>query len=225
MKTGYFNLTIFFLCLATIGRADETIVEKVFKEEKIEKVSKFIQYNNRVMLFTPAHIGYERIKPNGMYVGVEAFQSPVFNKKYKKEFVDVELRLGHNSFYNGKDHFTPFIMLGGAGANHTRSFFNIDYQFKNWGTVYGGAGFLYTHECDSIFNIGVNAKLLLGGCVCQKDKKLGSPLVGMDVAVPFTFRFGNHKHWDFRLEPFFFGLKGQGSVGYLGWRNSLGYRF
>jgi hypothetical protein len=226
MKNRYLTLVAVLLALITLGHADEAILEKVFKKEKTGTLPPPLQYHNRAMLFTPAHIGYERIKLNDTYWGIEAFESPVFNKHKKKSFANAELRVGHNFIYSGANFFTPFLMVGCAGANSTRHFFDIDYRFKEWGVVYGGAGFLYTRQFDPIFNLGLNAKLLLGGSVHQKHKKLGSPTIGTDIAIPFTFRFGRHQRWDFRLEPFFFGLYGQkGSVGYLGWRNSLGLRF
>lgn len=225
MKNHCFSLLSLLLPLAAVANTNETVIAKVFKTEKTVEPMEFIQYNNRVMVFTPAHIGYERIKPNAMYVGVEVFKSPIFNRGHKNSFVDAELRVGHNFFYNDKDHFSPFVMLGTNGTNPTRSFLKIDYRLKNWGMAYGGVGFLYTHEFDPVFNMGINLKLLVGGSICHKHKKIGSPSIGTDVAVPLTFRFGRKKHWDFRLEPFFFGLHGQGSLGYFGWRNSVGYRF
>jgi hypothetical protein len=94
------------------------------------------------------------------------------------------------------------------------------------GIVYGTFGFLYDHEFNSIFTLGVNLKGLIGGPVNKKHFNWGSPVGGFDIAVPITFRFGHKRHWDARIEPFNIYLHGTNTTrNYFGFRSTVGYRF
>jgi hypothetical protein len=78
----------------------------------------------------------------------------------------------------------------------------------------------------SVFNLGVNMKGFVGSDMRHTYLNLGSTVVGADVAVPITFRFGNKRHWDLRLEPFGIYIHGsRGSQLYFGGRSTIGYRF
>ncbi len=179
-----------------------------------EPAPSFFEYHNRMAVFGPLHQVYERIKPDAFYTGVEAWFSPFWS-----EVFEAELRFGYNLFYNGRDHLTPFVGGGifKSSKGHPHSFPAVGY---------GVFGFLYDHEFDSVINLGVNLKGIIGGGISTKHRDWGSPVVGFDVAVPLTFRFGHKRHWDYRFEPFDIYLHGKNrSLNSIGLRNTIGYRF
>jgi hypothetical protein len=182
-----------------------------FSNEGIENKPLFPQYHNRVILFMPLHQGYDRIKNDAFYAGIEAFAT---NSSGDRLLANAELRLGYNFFFNQRDHVTPFAAAGYVRAEHAQ------------GVAYGALGVLYTHEFTSAFNLGLNAKALLGGPTGRSHFNWGSPVGGGQLSVPFTFRFGKNRHWDARLEPFDLFLVGsENSKNFAGCITSLGYRF
>ncbi len=174
----------------------------------------FIEYNNRMSVFSPLHQVYERTKPNAFYAGVEGwFACP--------GVAEGDLRMGYNFFWNGRDHFTPF-----AGVGVFKDIHHHHHHHSKPAIVYGAAGFLYDHEFTSWFTLGLNVKGMLGGAVSEKHFDWGSPVGGADVALPITFRFGKLRHWDYRIEPFNICLHGSNATqNYFGFRNTIGYRF
>ena len=187
---------------------------------KEDKPTQFIQYNNRAVIFTPFHQSYERIKTDAFYAGVEAFL--VANKK-NHTLLNGELRMGYGFFFNRRDHLIPF-----AGAGYLQDFFTRHHHLRhNPGIAYGALGFQYTHEFNSVFNLGINAKIFAGSPMSQKHLDWGSSVVGgSELSIPITFRFGRSRHWDFRLEPFNWYLHGtKASRDYRGCIVTLGYRF
>lgn len=220
MKCNYLKALLPILLATLLGHADQYASEEQKSiQQKIE--SHFIQYHNRVILFSPFHQGYERIKPNAYYVGVEGYLT-IDSYGINPFFVDAELRMGYNFFFNGREHITP---VGGIG--YFEDFRKRHHHSHHKpGIVYGSVGFLYDHEFNTIFNLGVTAKFLIGGPVSKKHFDWGAPVVGADVSLPITFRFGHKRHWDYRIEPFNIYLHGSNaSQDYWGFRNSLGYRF
>lgn len=214
----------------------------------------FNEYENRIVIFPPWHLVYERIKPNDFYIGIEGWITgavrsvPTFYNSHEHQFSDdktrfifiaeAEFRLGYNYFYNGRDHFTP--ILGGGVFKDTSKYWihtwgwdyyrgsysydSPDYHLPWLG--YGTVGFLYNHEFNSIFNLGANLKGILGGGISSEYMKWGSVVLGFDIAFPFTFRFGHKRHWDIRLEPFNIYLHGShNSRNYVGGRSTIAYRF
>lgn len=206
----------------------------------------FIEYNNRISVFYPNHQTYERTKPNAFYVGVEAWEiaaisinstndeTPLFHLLF-----EAELRFGYNFFYNRKDHITPII-----GGGFIKDFTNFHSETLSWDSQnpnyvwrnihsyslpalgYGTLGFLYNHEFNTIFNLGFNCKGMIGAGGSNSHFNWGSPIIGVDMALPITFRFGYKRHWDFRIEPFYQYLHGsKNSMSYVGFRGTLGYRF
>ncbi len=200
----------------------------------------FYEYDNRIGVFYPMNLVYERIKTDAFYFGIEAWATYVLSndKGHSNRFLgDAEIRMGYNYFYNKRDHITPFV---GAGVikdfckerSETRFFFNGTFvrsehhYYQKSPVVYGVFGLLYDHEFNSIFNLGVNFKGLIGGGVGSNHKNWGSTVGGIDVSLPITFRFGYHRHWDLRLEPFYIYLNSSHfSRNYFGGRGTLGYRF
>jgi hypothetical protein len=186
------------------------------------KEAHLYEYHNRVILFQPLHQGYERIKPDAFYVGVEGYVAPEVNQTRLSWLLDAELRLGYNFFFRGRDHLTPVTGIGYAQT------FSREHSHTHHkpGILYSIFGLLYDHAFNSVFNLGVNAKFLLGGAVNSNSFDWGSPVIGCDASLPITLRFGRHRHWDYRIEPFNFYLHGShATVDYFGFRNTLAYRF
>lgn len=214
MKNKSLKILLSLLSFPLLGCADSAPTQ--------EPESPFIQYHNRVALFAPLHQSYERIKPHSVYFGVEEYALPVFNGRRLATLFDAEFRAGYNFFFRGKDHLTAF---GGVGFNELWK--RHDRHIP--GILYGTVGFLYNHEFNTVFGLGANAKFLMGGPMSSSDDfswGAGSPVVGCDISLPITFRFGPKRHWDYRIEPFNIFLAGsEDSQNYFGFRGTLGYRF
>jgi hypothetical protein len=222
MKHNRLALLLPILALSALGYADQP---NSTNEEPADQATKtpFIEYDNRI-LFWPTHLGYERIKPNAVYTGIETYAIPVIksgNNKYQYTLLDVEFRLGYNLFFREKDHFTPVV-----GTGYTQNIWKRhDHNPNRPGILYGLIGFLYWHEFNSRFNLGLNGKFLLGSTVNDKHN-WGSPVMGTDISIPITFRLGSLRNWDLCIEPFTLYLHGShGKQCYVGFRNSVGYRF
>jgi hypothetical protein len=231
MKNKFLNSIIPVLTITVLGYADQTPTllglpkQDTPKEKKAtgQKEPPFIQYHNRIVVFAPNHQGYERIKPNAFYVGVEGFFVPVLNREDGNFLLDAELRMGYNFFFKQRHHFTPF-----AGVGFVQDF--IRYRHNHFehkpGIMYGTTGFLYTYETSDVTNVGINAKFIVGDPLSEKHFDWGTPVIGADIALPVTFRFGRGRHWDYRLEPFYMYLHGSNETqDYLGFRSTVGYRF
>ena len=205
------------------------------KKEKPASKTPYIEYHNRMAVFAPWHQVYERIKPNAFYAGVEAYIVPVWGTGHRSWLADAELRMGYNFFWDGKQHMTPIAGVGVLEVGRDRH-----HHFRHKPEiVYGTLGCLMDYEFNSVFNLGANIKLLVGGNVHHdhhhhkqfpwmhhKEHGWKSVVWGYDLAIPFTFRFGRNRHWDFRLEPFNIFLKSRHSSRDLwGFRNTIGYRF
>ena len=188
----------------------------------------YYEYHNRIAVFSPLHQTYERIKTNAFYTGVEIWAMSTWTNGPGTNYAflgEAELRFGWNYFYNGRDHVTPFV---GAGVikDYKREKFNDDHGAKKPAVAYGVFGLLYDHEFNSIFNLGINLKGLVGGQISKSRYDWGSPVGGIDIALPITFHFGHHRHWDIRIEPFDIYLRGTHvSRNYFGFRSTVGYRF
>ncbi len=208
--------------MPVIGHADDGLFWKKHPEkvEIVTKLTPFYEYHNRIIVFSPLHQGYERIKPDALYWGLEGW----FVRSYNKDnnwLLDGEFRMGYNFLYNKVDHVTPF-----AGIGYIQDFTRHHHHHHKPGIVYGTMGFLYDHEFNSVFTLGVNLKGLLGGPDSKKHFNWGSPVGGVDMALPITFRFGRHRHWDLRLEPFTTYLHGSHACAYyMGSRCTIGHRF
>ncbi len=202
-----------FFCVQTLLYADGS-------ETAANAKTPFIEYNNRMAVFTINHLVYERIKPNAFYTGVEGWFLGSCNDHF---IAEGEYRAGYNFFWNGRDHFTPLAGLGFFKDFHKSP--QHHHKIKP-GIVYGTVGFLYDHEFTSVFNLGLNVKGIIGGPVAKKQYDWGNPVGGVDVSLPITFRFGYKRHWDARLEPFDIYLHGsENSLNTVGFRSTVGYRF
>lgn len=221
MKNICLTLSLATLLVPVLGHTDDGSFWKTHPEkvEVMAKVIPFYEYHNRMVVFLPWHQAYERIKPDAIYWGVEAWYTHVDNKDHNW-LLDAEARVGYNLVYNKIDHVTPF-----AGVGYIQDFSKHYHKYHKPGIVYGTVGMLYDHEFNSVFTLGMNLKGLIGA-PAKKKHYWGSPVVGADVAIPITFRLGKRRHWDLRLEPFNTYLYGaHAHAYYLGTRCTLGYRF
>lgn len=236
MKNEYLKFLVpAMLMMPLLAHADEAVFEiaqsdcnvSVKTESNCNETPSFYEYHNRISVFGPLHQAYERIKTDAFYVGVEAWLLNTVSNRCDL-LGEAELRFGYNFFYNGRDHVTPFVGTGvidDYGLQRVRQEFFHHYKRKP-PVVYGVFGILYDHEFNRLFNLGFNVKGLVGGSVKKHHLNWGSPVVGIDVAIPITFRFGYRRHWDCRIEPFYIYLHGsQISQNYFGGRSTIGYRF
>jgi hypothetical protein len=222
MKNRCLKIFLSLLSVAFYGYADQATLGTV-QPPCPKKETKFIQYHNRLIILAPSYQGYERIKPRAFYVGIEAVVDSVLNKGSDHVLFDTELRMGYNFFFQERDHLTPFA---GLGYLEDYGFHHHHHIHHKPGIGYGTLGFLYNHEFNTIFNLGLDAKVLFGGPENKKHFNWGSFVVGTNVSIPFTFRFGSHRHWDYRIEPYNVYLHGTNkSADYVGLRSSFAYRF
>jgi hypothetical protein len=245
MKSNYLKIklmmvpVIMFFC--SFVQNDGLRAENIKMDQKNEvKKTPYVEYHNRMTCFSPFHQCYERIKNDAFYAGVEGWLIPAYSEKRTHTILDAEFRMGYNFFCNGTNHVTPLVGVGmfeDFKVNHHNYHYtdkngeiiSAHYKHKKMALVYAAVGFLYDHEFNSIFNLGLNSKGLFGAAVIDNspDKNdWGKFIAGVDVAMPITFRFGKNRHWDFRIEPFDIFIHGQeNSMNYIGLRNTLGYRF
>ncbi len=219
-----------FLALSTVCAATALVHADSAQNNQQAAPTPYIEYNNRMAVFTPWHVTYERTKVDAFYAGLEAWATPALFHHHNRIIAEGEFRLGYNYFWNGRDHFTPFAGIGYFKETNERwcwwqKHHHIHGSTKA-GVLYGTIGVLYDHEFTDVFNLGFNVKGLVGGPVSHRHHHWGSPVFGIDVAVPFTFRFGYKKHWDVRIEPFDIYLHGsKHHENYFGGRSTIGYRF
>ncbi len=193
----------------------------------------FIEYHNRIAAFNMLatyFLYYERIKPNAIYVGIEELSTEPFLNHSASSISLHNFSMGYNFFWNGRDHFTPIAGIGYFRARSKSCYYNTLFRsvhHEEFSLLYGTLGILYDHEFNTIFNLGLNLKVDVGGQLGHRKKHdIGTPCVGIDVSIPITFRFGYRRHWDIRIEPFdifWFGKKH--SHNYLSTKGSVGYRF
>jgi hypothetical protein len=224
------KLTLPMMCLTLLANAEEIAEAEIAKAQPAQseckpacaEQPKYYEYHNRIAVFCPNHLVYERTKTDAFYVGVEIWRA--FALGHRRNVVgEAELRMGYNFFYNGCDHFTPF-----AGVGVFEDFRSWWWRHSGPSIIYGTVGFLYDHEFNRLFNLGFNLKGLVGGNTTShhRHNKWGGVVVGLDTDLPITFRFGYKRRWDVRIEPFNVYLHGNhASRNYFGFRNTVGFRF
>lgn len=224
MRTDYLKWIPALLALTMTATADSGVD---MSDCEVEPQPCYYEYHNRISVFLPWHQAYERIEVDAFYAGVETWALATFSTDHRDKIAalgEIEVRFGYNYFYNGKDHVTPFVGVG-VIKDFTREHWFGKRREKS-AVVYGVFGILYDHEFNSVFNLGFHFKGLIGGPVDTDSPNWGSPVGGIDVSLPITFRFGNKRHWDIRIEPFDIYLRGRWiSRNYFGGRSTIGYRF
>ena len=121
---------------------------------------------------------YERTEPDAFYAGVESWFVPAYGSKGFTALGEAELRFGYNLFYRGECHVTPFVGVGAVKdfkQHHYYSTWDVrGHQHKHYksipAVVYGVLGVLYDHEFNTVVNLGLNVKGMVGGGVDKKDK-------------------------------------------------------
>ena len=185
-------------------------------KSKMESVAP--QYNNRFG-FSFDRLVFDRNKADSFYFGLDAWMPYFFSNSRNSHFghlYETEVRLGYNLFYNGCDHITPLV---GAG-----------YQYNNVGAfhkakfAYATAGVRYYHEFNTVFGWGFFLKGLLGNQFGSKEAKKFA--WGIDLSMPFVFRFTHTRCWDITLEPFYLYMESNHQhQAVFGGRGTIGYQF
>ncbi len=213
-------------------------------QQKAAQPSPYYPYDNRLAVIFPLQ-SYERIKPNSLYAAFESWLTYAliggnnFNNFSGGWIGEAELQMGYNVLYTNKDHLTPFFGVGvfkdWKKEPHVTSWILVNGSY--WAVnsteksylpllIYGSFGVLYDHDFNSVFSLGWHFKGMMGGPTDNKSWGWQSPVVGLDASLPFTFRMGQNRHWDLRLEPFLiYWYSSQVQRGYLGLRGNLAYRF
>ncbi|NNM43762.1 MAG: hypothetical protein HKM07_05415 [Chlamydiae bacterium] len=233
LKLFFLSLLIPFLVQADSGYDEEEAPQTQKIESKPKSKPKtttlFAEYDNRI-LFGIVQFGYERIKPNDVYVGVQGWFLPIIENN-NPGISEFEVRTGYNFFFNQRDHLTPIAGVGVFKDFHKKHFHSSclweKHSYTKSAVVYGTVGFLYEHEFNNLFALGLNVKGMLGGSTSNEwYKKWRSTVGGIDVSVPITFRFAKGRRWYACIEPFNIYLHGSNiSRDYFGFRNTFGYRF
>ncbi|HEY5235290.1 MAG TPA: hypothetical protein VIJ14_03855 [Rhabdochlamydiaceae bacterium] len=169
--------------------------------------------------FNLLRLGYEHIKLDAYYVGVECWYVLGFNSQddLKPILGEAEARIGYNFSLNASNVFTPIV-----GCGYFKSF----QSDKRQDIVFSSMGFRYEYVIGPIFSLGLNLEGMLGYSQDNRHPSWGNPIWGVDAGLPFTWRFAKTRRWDFRFEPFFTKWYGQNTeVFFVGARSALGYRF
>jgi hypothetical protein len=182
----------------------------------------YIEYNNRMTVFDPGWISYERTKNDSLYWGLMENISPAIGRKKHRWLLEAEGRIGWNLFYDMKMHVTPYVgVLYLNDFRGTRCF-----RTSRDGVLAGEIGLLFDYEFGSVFNLGINAKGFVGGSLNDHPVWGKGVAGGGEIGIPFTFRFGGSRHWDLRIEPFDLYIRGKKhGHNYACIRAAFGYRF
>ncbi len=176
------------------------------------------QYGNRFG-FSFDRLVYDHTRADELYFALD-FWMPYFfsnnrNNRYGNLY-EAEIRIGYNLFYDGCDHITPL--------------FGVGYQYNNVGDfhnakfAYTTAGLRYYHECNSVFGWGFYLKGLAGQQIGKKEAKKFA--WGIDLSIPFVFRFTKSRRWDLTLEPFYLYMESNHKhQGVFGGRGTFGYQY
>jgi hypothetical protein len=117
-----------------------------------------LQSHEHKINFGLLNIGYERVKSDSLYTGVDMkvasiLQTKESNKNNLDIFMNGEIRLGYNYQMALNDHVTGY---GGVGFS-LFSFEKQEGKLKNWN--YGTLGVKYLHQFGETFEMGVHMKL------------------------------------------------------------------
>lgn len=211
---------IFAMCVMGTLFADGEFVADAKKPEKVKPGLAPVapQYDNRFG-FSFDRLVFDHNKADCMYFGLDAWMPYFFSHSRNGHYgslYEAEVRMGYNLFYNGCDHVTPLV---GAG-----------YQFNNVGDfhdakfAYATAGLRYYHEFNSVFGWGLFLKGIAGHQFGGKEAKKFA--WGVDLSMPFVFRFTKSRRWDITLEPFYLYMESNHKTqGIFGGRGTFGYQF
>ncbi len=211
------------------------------------------EYEHRIN-FGFLNFGYERIKPDSIYTGLDVKMISVLYSDAKKKdpldyFVNSELRMGYNQALSQNDQIIPYLATGFSVFSLQNK---ID-KVKNW--TYASIGVKYFHQFGAIFEMGIHIKEYVS--INQKRKVLkktevivnkGVPvydskptttfmktetkLVSVkdtrwmsEIAIPFIWHLGDEKNWEIQFEPYFSQIPNAKVTTLIGSRLTCGYRF
>lgn len=204
------------LALMSLAYGDAKKPEQVKPATGTEPVSP--QYNNRFG-FSFDRVVFDHNKANCIYFGADFWMPYFFSHSRNSRFGSLyegEFRIGYNFFLDGCDHFTPLV---GAGY----LYFNLG-DFHKAKFAYTTAGLRYYHEFNTVFGWGLYLKGLAGHQLSGTEAKKFA--WGVDLSMPFVFRFGKMRHWDLTLEPFYLYMESNHKTqAAFGGRGTFGYQF
>jgi hypothetical protein len=204
-----------------------SLFSSLFADAGLEQTVEIPRYDNRIN-FSLIRAGYERLKPQGVYIAIQEWYTP-FAHDNPKWINILEARLGYNFFFEGKDRLTP--MIGGGFYKYystKKPSAYYEYYYGNpykQGIGYVMTGATYEHDFNRLFSMGLTMKLSLG-TVANERSTWGNPIFGYQVEAPFTFRFARGRKWDYRFAPFAVSQMGRNfSASDYGIYGEFGYRF
>lgn len=200
------------------------------------------------------NFGYERIKPDSIYTGLDVKMTSVLYSDAKKKepldyFVNSELRMGYNHALSQKDQIIPYLATGFS----VFSLQNKVDKVKNW--TYASIGVKYFHQFGAVFEMGIHIKEYVSinqkrkvfkkiEVVINKDApvydskptttftRTETKLVSVkdtrwmsEIAIPFIWHLGDEKNWEIQFEPYFSQIPNAKVTTLIGSRLTCGYRF
>jgi hypothetical protein len=211
------------------------------------------EYEHRIN-FGFLNLGYERVKTDSIYTGLDVKMTSVLYSDAKKKdpldyFVNAELRMGYNHAFSESDQIIPYLATGFS----VFSLQNKVDKVKNW--TYASTGIKYFHQFGPIFEMGLHIKGYIS--INQKRKvlkevevivsqdtpvydskptatftKTESKLVSIkdtrwmsEIAIPFIWHVGDEKNWEIQFEPYFSQIPNAKITNLIGSRLTCAYRF
>ena len=182
--------------------------------------------------FGGAKIGYEHLKKDSIYFGVDGTFAA---GRAKDELVsttekehrtalwgNAESRLGYN-FGGDSFRISPFV---GIGWDYYRPTTKVSLSF-DW--FYGTAGFKSTKAITDIFDLGLNAKAMYNFRPSVNADKISvhgkGQSWGYELGLPLTWHVDQAKNWDVQLEPYFAQLSTKLHDKQAGGRLMFNYKF
>jgi hypothetical protein len=253
MKKILISGVVFLLPLLNLS-ADTIDDFKIIETQiKASRVSENAEHEHRIN-FGFLNLGYERIKDNSIYTGLDVkMTSVLYSDANKKDpldyFVNAELRMGYNNALSESDRITPYLGIGFS----VFSLQNKVDKVKNW--TYASIGAKYFHQFGPIFEMGIHIKgnisinqkrrvLKEVEVVVSQDTpvydseptstftKTETKLVSVkdtrwmsEIAIPFIWHLGNEKNWEIQFEPYFSQIPHAKIANLIGSRLICGYRF
>jgi hypothetical protein len=182
------------------------------------------------------NLGYERIKSDSVYVGIDVNHNTFWNSKGKADntyrldhFLNGEIRVGYNFFLSPVDSLTPYVSIG-----HT--IYTLEKAHGNTKNLsLGSGGIKYLHRFGETFEMGIHVKGCLG--FSQKrylldEEKRSLVIIDVDdsiwlpeFGIPMNWHVGQNKNWEIQFEPYYVQIPNIERTHVLGSRLALGYRF
>jgi hypothetical protein len=220
------NIVALGLLAASTAFADGDLRDTVFIP---------VKHEHRIN-FGLVNLGYERIKSDSIYVGIDvnlnAFWNPngkVDNTYRLDHSLNGEIRVGYNLSLSVRDSVRPYISLGHTVYSLEKAHGNT----KNLSL--GSGGIKYLHQFSDTFEMGIHLKGSVG--FAQKrylldETKDSLMVVNVDNSVwvpefgiPMNWHVGQNKNWEIQFEPYYIQIPNLDRTHIMGSRLALGYRF